>query len=185
MNLNKQQDVERQLLANTFNYLAENGMEKFSMRELSKATGVSVGSVYYWFDNKDELLVSVAEYGMANVAEGIATYIYEIVETRDVTFDDFKDALVDYKLAIRFIYQLATSPTYGHILRKMSLALDKTFDRYAHKMADSIGCPHEEIEPLVYLAIAAILDYIIWEDDEKARLQFRYIYATVNKLKGR
>lgn len=168
--------VEERMLDATFLYLAQNGLENFSIRDLCKATGISMGSVYYWFNGKDELILNCVKRGFANVSTSICEYVFENLDDLKYFFDTCIDEISKYKMELRFIYQVATSPIYGPMVRKDAEPLNDIYVKYSEKLASIVNRPTEEIYPLVYLTVTTVLDYIVWEDIEVTKMQFDYIY---------
>lgn len=152
------------------------------MRELCKATGISIGSIYYWFDNKDELIIYAAQYGLSKVADGIFNFVFDIIDDLKYFFDTCLTEIGKYKMHLRLIYQIATSPHYGENLRKNAEHLNSVYYEYAMRLSQIIGCRVEDMEPLVYMFISVVLDYVIWEDLEKTQIQINKIYQIFETL---
>lgn len=63
MTYNKEQAVRKNLLVeHALDLFASQGYEKTTVSQIAKSSGVAKGLVYYYFDSKDEILESVAEY---------------------------------------------------------------------------------------------------------------------------
>ena len=73
--------IRNKFLKMSFEHMSEFGLEQTSLRELCKNTGISSGSLYYWFNNKDELIIAAAEFGFDNISSRIF----------DCNFDDIKN----------------------------------------------------------------------------------------------
>lgn len=52
---------KRELLQHAKECLAENGMDKFTLRAVADASGVTQGTVYYHFKTKEQLLLDIVE----------------------------------------------------------------------------------------------------------------------------
>ena len=57
-----------------------------------------------------------------------------------------------------------------------------TYDAYAMKLADRLGCEYEVLQAFVYLFISATLDYIVWEDKGKVSREMNAIYTALKML---
>ncbi|MGV6987922.1 TetR/AcrR family transcriptional regulator [Testudinibacter sp. P80/BLE/0925] len=62
----------QQILLATEMLMAEQGLHALSMQKIAKAAGISVGTIYIYFKNKDELLRELAKYLFARVDELLA-----------------------------------------------------------------------------------------------------------------
>ena len=174
-----------EILDKAFSYLVSHGLENITIRELCKGTGIALGSIYYWFGDKNNLICEVSEYGLKKVVDRIFTYAFDSINDIKGFFDGCLDEIGRYKAELRFIYQMASSPAYGTKIREKGNELDFVYEKYASRLAEGLQCTSESLRPLVYLFISAVLDYIIWEDVEKTRLQFDYIYAeTIKAIDG-
>ena len=173
---------EEELLQKVFDYLVQNGLENISMRELCKSTEISMGSVYYWFKNKEQMILEAAEYGLSVMSDGLFGFVFAHLDSLDVFFATFLDELEKYKAQLRLLSQMATSPLYGRSMREASTLLTPFYDRYIEEFANKIGSEKEKVAPLIYLFISMMVDYAIWEDRVVSQMQCDYIYAQIQKL---
>ena len=60
---------EEQVLKKCFNCLVSYGLERTSMRDFCEATGLSTSSLYYRFENKDEIVIESAYLGLTNITK--------------------------------------------------------------------------------------------------------------------
>lgn len=177
-------NIEDEILSKSFDYLTKNGLENVSLRELCKATEISMGSIYYWFIGKDELIIDTVKYGLDKVADALFTFAFENMYNLKKFFDESLGEISKHRLALRFIYQVTTSPVYGAQMREKAEDLKVTYDRYIKKLSVLFECNPERIAPLVYMYISIIMDYIVWEDLETSELQMKYLQSLVEKQFG-
>ena len=168
------------ILDSTFNYLVKHGLENTTVRELCKYTGIAKGSIYYWFSNKQDLICEAAEYGLRKVVEKIFSYVFSNMKNLRKFFDECLSEINKYKNELRFIYQMAASPVYGGKIRGKGQDLNIIYDKYVEMLALRLQCSTQELKPLVYLFISAVLDYVVWEDTENTQMQLEFIYSVFN-----
>ncbi len=178
----QKRDVEAELLSGTFDYLVESGLENFSMRELCKHTGISVGSIYYWFDNKDELVISAAQYGYSLVFANIFDYVFETIKDFEDFFEHSLNEIERFFVPMRAIYQIATSPYYGKKIRDNNDQFNLLYDQYVMKLAEFLNLGFDVLKPLVHIYMAAVTEYVICENKEAAKIQMQFIYKEFKKL---
>lgn len=171
---------EEGILDSTFNYLVKHGLENITIRELCKGTGIAQGSIYYWFSGKQELICEAAEYGLRKVVDKIFSYVFSNMKNLRKFFDECLSEINKYKNELRFIYQMAASPVYGGKIRGKGRDLNLIYDKYVEKLALRLRCSTQELKPLVYLFISAVLDYVVWEDTENTQMQLESIYSVFN-----
>lgn len=178
-------DMEEEVLRLSFEYLVKHGLENTSMRDLCKGTGISVGSMYYWFDSKDEVVISATEYGLAKASSRLFSYAYETITDMDKFFSTFLDEVDKSANDLRLVYQVATSPVYGERMRKAAEELSFSYDKYIKKLSSVMNISYEELFPVVFLIISLMLDYVVWDDRKVADIQFNYLYEILKNKIGK
>lgn len=174
-------DIKEEFLGTSFIYLVKHGLENTSVRDLCKAIGISTGSLYYWFDNKDDLYINSAKYGLEKVASSIFEYAFRELHDLKNFFDNVLDEIIKYKPELHLIYQVATSPVYGPRMREKADDLDIVYHKLIKHLAEILGCSPEPITPIVFMFISIILDYVIWEDYETTKMQLNYLYTIMSR----
>ena len=51
------------------------------------------------------------------------------------------------------------------------------------KLSEILGCDAEKLAPLIFMYISVLMDYVVWDDYEVAKLQFDYVYERICELK--
>lgn len=95
-------------------------------------------------------------------------------------FDECLSEINKHKNELRFIYQMAASPVYGGKIRGKGQDLNLIYDKYVEMLALRLQCNTQELKPLVYLFISAVLDYVVWEDTENMQMQLGFIHSVFN-----
>lgn len=174
-------EIKEEFLNSAFNYLINHGLENTSIRDLCKGTGISVGSLYYWFDGgKDEIYISAAKYGLAKVADELFKFAFENMHDLRGFFDVCLEEIAKHKLELRLIYQIATSPVYGGRMRDAALDLNSDYEKYIKELADTIDFTPDLLTPNVYIFISIVLDYAVWDDYEVTKKQLEYLYSIMS-----
>ena len=165
-----------EILEASFRYLTEYGLENTSMRDLVQETGTSLGSIYYWFESKDDLIINSIKYGLSKSSMRIFRHAFEAIGDLDSFLENILDIMKEEQKALRIVFQAATSPVYGDIIRKNAQPLNASYDECIDIMARNMNVSYEEVKPIVYLFVATILDYVVWDDLEFSKSQLEYIY---------
>ena len=172
---------EDKILSSAFTYLVQHGLENITIRELCKGTGIAQGSIYYWFGGKDNLICEAAEHGLQQVADKIYGYVVSGMQNLRKFFDNCLAEISLYRKELRFLYQVASSPVYGEKMRSKSKDLDCIYEKYSKSLSGVLHCTQQALEPLVYLFISIVLDYAIWEDEEKSQMQLEFLYNALTE----
>lgn len=171
-----------EVLTKCFNCLVENGLEKTTTRSLSLATGLNPSSLYYWFKDKDAIVVEATVCGLNTIEDDLFTRAYDYLNDLDTLFKKFPQAILKYKSQLRLIYQVLMSPLYGDSLRTITPEITLAYNSYAKVLADRLGCDYEKFYPYVQMFISVATNYILWEDEAKAEAQYEMLYRLVNQM---
>ena len=181
MSTQRIKNIEKDFYEPAFAYLVENGFENTSVRDLCKALSLSPGSVYYWFENKDDIYISVVQYGTKTIADRLFEFAFRTMQNPKEFFDTFLRKVNEYIREFRLIFQVTASPVYGKMVRHKSMNFKFSYDKYISRLADILGCSNEKIAPIIYLIISVLSDYVLWEDYEASKMQMDYLYEIINK----
>ncbi len=154
----------------TWEYLLKTGLSHASIGELCKETKLAQSSLYYWFENKDDIWISAGKYGIAKVVDALLDYTLR--HTNDIRkyFDTLLDEVEKYKYELRLAIQITTSPIFGDRMRGKALDFRLWYERYAEKLIGIFGCSHLQAEIFIYSIIAFVIDYVIWDDRDKTQM---------------
>lgn len=171
-----------ELLDKVFSFLVEQGLENASIREICKGTGIVQGSLYYWFEDKTNIICEATEYGLKKVTDMIFEYVFSSISDLPSFFENCLDNISLYKKELRFIYQMVASPKYGDKLRSDGKYFKAMYDEYAVRLAKHLNYDLDKVRPIVYLLVSAILDFAVWDDKENAQTEVDFIYSALPKI---
>lgn len=152
-----ERDIQKEILGKCFEYLVKKGLEHASVKNLCEETGISSGSIYYWFKDRNEMILDSAKYGLGKVIDEM--FNYALLNSDDMMFllNKFSDEVMKHKKELRFVYQVVMSEQYGDAMRKMSEKLKMNYDIYGQKLSEKMNIPYEKLKPYVYMFISSIL----------------------------
>ena len=175
-------DVEKEFLEPSFQYLVQNGLENTSVRDLCKAMNISYGSLYYWFDGKEDIYTSVVKYGISKVADSLFKFAFDTMYDPKLFFDTFLDEVKAYSPQLRLVFQFATSPEYGEAVRAKADEFKVTYEKYIIKLAQIVGSTPSDMEPVIYMLISILVDYAVWDDREASSMQMKFLYKVMRGI---
>ncbi len=175
-------DVEKEFLEPSFRYLVRNGLENTSVRDLCRVMEISYGSLYYWFEGKDDIYISVARYGISKVSSMLFKALFDKIHDPKLFFDTFLDDVERYKLELRLIFQMTTSPVYGERIRQKAVDFKAVYEEYTVRLAEISQSSVEELEPIIYMLISILVDYVVWEDRAASEMQLKFLYKSLCKM---
>lgn len=175
-------DVKKEFLEPSFKYLVKNGLENTSVRDLCREMNISYGSIYYWFEGKDDIYISVVKYGIGKVAQKLFEMAFDKMHNPKLFFDSFLEEVDKYKMELRLVFQVTTSPVYGMRMREKAEDFKSIYEKYILRLANILGCTAEKLEPIIYMLISVLVDYVVWEDYEVSKMQLDFLYEIVSNI---
>ena len=172
-------DKKKAIVATTWEYLLRTGLGNASIGELCRETKLAQSSLYYWFENKDDIWIAAGKYGLSKVVDALFTFTLNHTDDVRGYFDTLLDEVEKYKYELRLAIQITTSPVFGERMREKSKDFRHLYERYAEKIIGVFGCTYVRAEYFIYTIIASVIDYAIWDDGEKTQMLLENLYERI------
>ncbi len=172
-------DKRKAIITTTWDYLLKVGLANASIGDLCREAKLAQSSLYYWFENKDDIWISAGKYGLSKVVDEL--FLFTLAHTNDVRkyFDTLLDEVEKYKYELRLAVQITTSPVFGERMREKSKDFRLLYEKFAEELMGIFGCTHEQTEYFIYTIIASVIDYAIWDDGEKTQMLLENLYKRI------
>lgn len=164
------------VLAKCFDCLVETGIEGASINNFSSSTGMTPSSLYYWFTDKDEIVLDATEYGMKKVIGQLFDYAEKHINDVEQMCSGFPDVVKKHSASLRVVFQIAASPKYGEKTVEISDKLLGLYDDYALKLSEQLNVPYDRVRLIVDLVVSTIIDAVIWNGWDKLSCELNYIF---------
>lgn len=176
-------DKKKAIIATTWEYLLNTGLSNASVGDLCRDAKLAQSSLYYWFENKDDIWISAGKYGISGVVEALLEFTLNHTDDIRKYFDTILDEVEKYKYELRLAIQITTSPIYGKRMRDKAKDFRLWYEKYASELIEIFGCTYLQAETFIYSIIAYVIDYAIWDDKDKTQMLLDNLYArTMNIL---
>lgn len=175
-------DKKQAIIKTTWEYLLKSGLSNASIGDLCREAKLAQSSLYYWFENKDDIWISAGKYGISKVVDALLEFTFD--HTNDIRkyFDTLLDEVEKYKYELRLAIQITTSPVFGERMRDKSKDFRLLYEKYAEKLMDIFGCTHHQAEVFIYSIIAFVIDYALWDDCDKTQMLLDNLYDRILKI---
>ncbi len=172
-------DKKKAIIVTTWEYLLKTGLANASIGDLCREAKLAQSSLYYWFENKDDIWISAGKYGISKVVD--ALFAFTLSHTDDVRkyFDTLLHEVEKYKYELRLALQITTNPVFGKRMRDKSKDFRLLYERYAEELISIFHCTYEQAETFIYSIIAFVIDYAIWDDGEKTQMLLENLYDRI------
>ncbi|MBE7010956.1 MAG: TetR/AcrR family transcriptional regulator [Ruminococcaceae bacterium] len=169
-------NIQEEFLGTAFRYLVDSGLENTSIRDLCKAMGISSGSLYYWFDGKDDVYINAVKYGLSKVTASIFDFVFSHIGDLENMFALFLDEIDKHKQEMRLIFQMTASPVYGDRIREKALEEQENYKEYLAQLCETLSGTPDDWAPVVFMISSTILDYVLWDDRAFSETQMHFLY---------
>lgn len=157
-----EQNRKKEVINICLNCFIENGLYEITTRSLSKALKLQDAGLYYYFTSKDEVVIQCAEVAARKIEnELIAPTIHNLTDP-DNMMKRLRLRADKMAPTMRFIAEVDASKRYHEAMKPANDGMMRRYKYYVEKIAKQFGCPVKEIEPYVYITIAAVINYMIF-----------------------
>ena len=163
-------DKKKAIVATTWDYLLKTGLANASVGDLCREAKLAQSSLYYWFENKDDIWISAGKYGLSRVVEELLGFTMEHTGDIDGYFATLLDEIEKYKAELRCVIQITVSPVYGERMRETMKAFNSSYAAFAKRLVEVFECRYDQAETFIYSTLSAIVDYVVWDDGEKTQM---------------
>ena len=167
------------VLQQCFECLTEKGIESITIKDFSTATGMAMSSIYYWFEDKDEIVLDAVEWGLHKNIDEIFDYAFENIANLEKVCDGILGIAQNRKKEFCLIFQIATSPQYGNHIREYAEKLDNIYKRYTDALSEKLNIQSDKLYPYINLCVSSFVDCVIWDDWDKLKLEFNCILKSI------
>ncbi len=94
-------DKKKAIVATTWEYLLKTGLASASIGDLCRNARLAQSSLYYWFENKDDIWISAGKYGLSKVVDALFNFTLNHTDDVQKYFDTLIDEVEKYKYELR------------------------------------------------------------------------------------
>ena len=169
-NVKSPKAIERkeEILRKATQLFYENGYDNTSIRELANAVGLSIAGLYYFFQNKEEILFEVLNDALSNLFETIQSAITTNDPQQNITqiIDHMVEQVVGHKMEMGLLLgeSKRLNPEQLSIINAKKNTIYNLVKKELIKLADQGNLKDFNIT-FVTFGIFAIINYIhLWYD---------------------
>lgn len=168
----------------------EKGLTVTTTKDLCNALGLCNGAIYYYFETKEEIVISCAEEAINRIERRVLDIVLEDIDDIAYMMEHLGNLADEMSSTMRFLVSVCVSKEYGESVKPHLVKLANRYPYYANKIAEILGCDPIEVEPYVYLSILALNNYMIFSERallnpqiESAKLGFMKLVQKYRKKK--
>lgn len=163
----------------------ENGLCRTSARDLAQALNMQTSGLYYYFKNKDDIVVACAEEAGIYMEDVLILPFLECLDEPDRYQSIAEQHMEESSAMMRFFAQVCTSGEYRGAIQPVLERMKKRHQEYAIKFAESLECKVEEVAPYLYTSVAIFANYMIFGEEFYYVEPFKFLTESVQAFKER
>ncbi len=160
----------------------ENGLFETSTRDLSRALNLQNAGLYYYFPSKDDAVLQCAEEAAIRIERALIEPTIRDLSDPDGMMKQLQTRADEMAPMMRFLAAANGSKRYHDALKPVTERMAGRYHYYVDRIAKELHCDRDEIEPYVYMTIAAVMNYMIFGELAFAMPQIRVVKDEVRKL---
>ncbi len=155
----------------------KNGLIDTPSKKLCDALNMNSGAVFYYFKNKDEIVIACAEEAKKRIERDLFGIAINDLDDPERLAEDLHNRAVAMRPLMKFFVSVCASPRYEDAVHPL---LDKLGDRYkfyVNQFAVKLGSTPEEVAPYVYIVINTMLSYMLFGKENFVAPQLELVYG--------
>lgn len=175
-------DRKKEVINICLDHFIENGLYETSTRSLSKALKLQNAGLYYYFTSKDEAVIQCAEEAALRIENALIAPTIRDLADPDSMMKRLRSRADEMAPTMRFLATAIGSKRYHDGMKPISEGMAKRYDYYVGQVSKKLGCDRAEIEPYVYMTIAAVMNYMMFGEISFAMPQIKIVKDEIRKL---
>ncbi len=155
----------------------KNGLAETTTRDMCKDLHMNTSAVYYYFKDKDEMVLACAEEAKKRIERDLFGIAINDLDYPERLAEDLHNRAVAMRPLMKFFVSVCASPRYEDAVHPL---LDKLGDRYkfyVNQFAVKLGSTPEEVAPYVYIVINTMLSYMLFGKENFVAPQLELVYG--------
>ncbi|MEW5817513.1 MAG: TetR/AcrR family transcriptional regulator [Spirochaetota bacterium] len=131
---NEREARKRLIVESSISLFASKPFDTVSMRDIARETGISPGSIYRYFTDKDDLFLEAFSYKAEEICHNLEK---RLAENKDTSLEDIAVIFVSYLFEHDSFFQMMTHFMTSGTINESSLARFNETERYLLDLFDS------------------------------------------------
>lgn len=175
-------DRKKAVLNTCLELFISKGVSETSVRDLSNAINLQVSGIYYYFESKDDAVVTCAEEAAIQLENNLIAPALKDISDPERMFKRLFSRASEMAPMMRFFVQVCASPRYSDRMQQALDRLTKRYGFYSEKFAERLGCTKEKIEPYLYMTITSMTNYMIFGEKDYIEPQIEIVKNMLGQL---
>lgn len=175
-------DRKKEVVNICLDVFIEKGLTATSTRELSRALKLRDAGLYYYFDSKDDVVIACAEEASIRLEVSLIPDALRNIENPSRMMKRLQHNAEQMAPTMRFLATVCASEQYRNKMKPVLKRLTERYEHYTEKIAETLSCNRDYIEPYVYMVITSVANYMIFSEDALVSPQMQLVKMVLREL---
>lgn len=168
-------DRRKEVINVCLDHFIANGLSGTSTRSLSSALKLQNAGLYYYFTSKDEAVILCAEEAALRLENCLIAPAMRELPDPDGLMKRLRSRADEMAPTMRFFVSVCVSEQYKDDMKPALDRLSQRYETYALRLAEKLKCDVNAIAPYMYMAITAVTNYMIFNEESYILPQMKLI----------
>lgn len=155
-------DRKKEVIDLCLSKLVTKGLAEITVRELSASLQLKKAGIYWYFKDKDEVIVLCAEEAVNRLETNLILPALQEIRNPDAMLKRLYDRASEMAPTMKYFAQVCATPKYQDEMSPVLSRLSKRYKFYATRFAEELGCKEEQMEPYFSMCISAMTNYMLF-----------------------
>ncbi len=160
----------------------KNGLYETSVRDLGKSLNLQSGAIYWWFKDKDEVVLACAEEAAIRLETALIIPALGDMRDPERLMSSLKTRADKMRPMMKFFACVCSCSKYEERLQPVLDRLSERYEKYARRFSKELNCAFDEVAPYVYFAITTVTDYMIFGEAKYIKPQIELIKTALKRF---
>lgn len=171
------------MMEKAFACYAEHGLNGVGIRGLGQACGCKSASLYEYFEDLDDLILSATAHCMEKVVNDYRDRVPSNPKDLGRFLEEMPYWMAEkYGKTLRLMYQVYTHPKYLEAGRKFFADLNVRYTAYAKTLEKKIGIPYTVITPQIFAFVRLSVHYAMFGNEEELQARMAVLKQSTGLL---
>ncbi len=155
-------DKKKEIISTCLETFVREGLIEISMRDLGKSLSMDPAGFYYYFKNRDELVIACAEEAKQRIEEELFGIALQNIDNPEMLSRKLTERAVEMRPLMCFFVSVCTSKRYKEAIQPSLHRLSQRYIQYIEMFAEKLNAKAEIIAPHVYTVINTMLSFMLF-----------------------
>lgn len=181
----KNQNRKKEIIDECLNSFIEKGLYKTTTNDLGNALNMKSSALYYYFHNKDEIVVACAEEAAIRMEDVLLLPVLGCLGDGESYKSVIREHMEQSVPMMKFFTQVCTTNEYREAMQPVLDRMKQRHHEYAVEFSGQLGCKPEDVMPYLSACVAVVANYMIFGENFYFHEPIRMIEDAVRAFRER